>query len=119
MSDGRGQESLLNPPGIGLKNRKKGRVGLDTGVDQGDLNRNKGERLIGQQAEKRHQHRIDGFNKEYLSGSCHIMDNLSSLHHHLRQVGKVRIQQHYLGDLPAGIASVRHSDGTIRFPKGQ
>ena len=119
MGKRRPQEASLNPPGIRFQNRDKGWKRFNAGVYQRDLNRDKRKRLIEQQAERRYQHRIDGLDKEYARRPGHIVNDLSSFHHHLRQIREIRIQKHNLGNLSAGVASVRHRYRAVRFPERQ
>ena len=48
-----------------------------------------------------------------------MMYDFPSFHHNLRKVGEIRIKQHHLGNLPAGVAAVRNSNRTVCFPKSQ
>ena len=52
------KKASLNPSGIRFQNRKERGIGLDAGIHQRNLYRNKWKRLSGQKAEYRYQHRV-------------------------------------------------------------
>ena len=104
---------------MGLKDGDKGRIRLNAGIDQCNLNRNKREREIGQQTEEGNHHGIQGLDKKYPGCTGHMVDHPAPLQKYMGKIRKIGIQQHNLRNLAAGIAAIRNSDGAIRFPKRQ
>src|SRR5699024_11138555 len=119
MGKCRREEFPADSPYIRLHNRYEGRICLDAGIDQRDLNRNKRERLIRDQTEKRYQYRIDRLDKEYLRCSRYIVDDLPAFHHNMWKVRKVGIQKHYLRNLAACVTSVRNCNRAVRLTQCQ
>lgn len=103
MAESRGQESSPDPADIRFQNGHKGRIRFDKRVNQRDLYGDKEKRLIGKQVQERYQHGVYGLYKENLRCSRHIMDNFSAFHNHLGKMGEIRVQQHNLGNLAAGV----------------